>query len=145
MDRLGASSVGPITGRRRSFEELVRELRAEEEFNEAGDEDNASSEPAWLFYPPNIVVSKRPFWNERERFGSALGIPGLSALDAIAAEKPKNHVTATTSRPLISPAQQSPTAPLDQLARLLGRSWARDRRVRMGEGLGWGMGLLRRS
>lgn len=59
-------------------------------------------------------------------FVSAATRPGAKAL-----------LSATT------PSDQDMAAALHQLARLLGRSWSRDRRVRMGEGLGGGLRVWR--
>lgn len=161
-DSFGASGFGSIRRRQRSFAELVFDLSSddEDELNAAPDEEDwAGQAPDRLrdpfLFESKFLVGKR----ERgpndlgDRLEVGLGNQFLSedhfhegerarALTSCAGQvATQDRLEAPSYARNYSGAQ--PPEPLAELARMLGRGWARDRRTWMGKGLGGGLGLLK--
>lgn len=155
----------------RSFEEMALEVGnwTEESLWVEPDQDDAPCEPDWRS-SARIDTTERAFgyrshtpdpgnaihgWTASGRpahqASTAKKRGGKPAIGKEAAPEPwRASQTAAATTPLDPPSSASVTgsrfstsAPLSQLARLLGRSWARDRRERMVEGLGGGLRVWR--
>lgn len=170
MERSGSNGFGFIAPQRRSFERLALEACT---WTEDGlwvdpDEDDGPCEPDW-FSPTRIDTMEHSFTSRSSALGLGNTLHGWTASrqPALHTLAPTEHVsglakdpgsaqelnrvpqttaahpTAASSRPMIASPNLPSAARLSQLAHILGRSWARDRRVRMGEGLGGGFRVWR--
>lgn len=161
-DSFGASGFGLIRRQQRSFAELVFDFSAddEDELNTAPDEEDWAgqardrlSEP--FLFESKLLVGKRERGSNDlgDRLRIGLGNQFLSddhlhegerahALTSSAGQvSAQGHLEPPSYARDYSGAQ--PPEPLAELARMLGRGWARDRRTWMGKGLGGGLGLLK--
>ena len=90
-------------------------------------------------FEPTVTVL--PFEEALLRPSAAPGERFIAADRAHLSAAPRREAKALSSA--TTPSCSDMAAPLNQLARLLGRSWARDRRERMVEGLGGGLRVWR--
>jgi hypothetical protein len=161
-DSFCTNGFGLIARRQRSFAELVFDLSSddEDELNAAPDEEDWAGQArdslrgAFLI-ESKLLVGKRECGPDDlgDRLEIGLGNqflsddhlhegerehPLTSCADQVSAQ---DRLEAPSYARDYSGAQ--PPEPLAELARMLGRGWARDRRTLMGKGLGGGLGLLK--